>query len=47
MSLQPLHHPQVMLRAHAATRRGRSAWPPLALVLDLIQHRLPARAPPR
>jgi hypothetical protein len=26
-----------MLRAYAATRRGRPAWPPLALVLDLIQ----------
>lgn len=38
VTLQPLHHPQVMLRAYAAIRRGRSAWPPLALVLRLIQH---------
>jgi hypothetical protein len=37
MTLQSLHHPQVMLRAYAAIRRGRPAWPPLALVLDLIQ----------
>jgi DNA-binding transcriptional LysR family regulator len=42
MTLQTLHHPQVMLRAYAATRRGRTAWPPLALVLDLIQHGFPA-----
>src|SRR3984957_17619657 len=41
MSLQPLHHPQVMLRAHAAIRPGRAAWPPLALVLDLIQRGFP------
>jgi DNA-binding transcriptional LysR family regulator len=42
MALQPLHHPQVMLRAYAAIRRGRPAWPPLALVLDLIQRGFPA-----
>jgi hypothetical protein len=33
---QRLHHPQVMLRAYAAVRRGRSGWPPLALVLGLL-----------
>ena len=38
MTLQSLHHPQVMLRSYAAIRRGRPAWPPLALVLDLIQY---------
>ena len=37
MTLQTLHHPPVMLRAYAAIRPGRAAWPPLALVLDLIQ----------
>jgi len=42
VALQPLHHPQVMLRAYAAIRRGRPAWPPLALVLDLIQRGFPA-----
>jgi DNA-binding transcriptional LysR family regulator len=41
MSLQPLHHPQVTLRAYAAIRGGRPAWPPLALVLDLIQRGFP------
>ena len=41
MTLQPLHHPRVMLRAYAAIRRGRSAWPPLALILDLIQQGFP------
>jgi DNA-binding transcriptional LysR family regulator len=44
MTLQPLHHPQVMLRVFAAIRRGRPAWPPLALVLDLIQRGFPAPA---
>ena len=37
MTLQSLHQPQVMLRAYAAIRRGRPSWPPLALVLDLIE----------
>jgi len=41
MTLQALHHPQVTLRAYTATRRGRTAWPPLALVLDLIQRGFP------
>lgn len=31
--LLPLHHPAVTLRAHALTRRGRSRWAPLELVL--------------
>lgn len=31
-----LHDPQVSLRAFARTRRGRSAWPALAVVLDRI-----------
>ena len=42
VTLQRLHHPQVMLRAYAAVRRGRAAWPPLALVLGLLPHRPPA-----
>ena len=42
MTLQTLHHPPVMLRAYAAIRPGRAAWPPLALVLDLIQREFPA-----
>ncbi|MBV9203991.1 MAG: LysR family transcriptional regulator [Actinobacteria bacterium] len=37
VTLQRLHHPDVTLRAYAAIRRGRSAWPPLALVLRLLQ----------
>ena len=36
VSLLPLHAPEVLLRAFAVTRRGRSAWPPLALVLHLL-----------
>nr|MDT0660567.1 LysR substrate-binding domain-containing protein [Micromonospora sp. DSM 115978] len=38
-----LADPQVRLRAYAVVRRGRAAWPPLALVLD----RLYAESPPR
>ena len=41
MALQPLHHPQVTMRAYAAIRRGLPGWPPLALVLDLIQRGFP------
>jgi DNA-binding transcriptional LysR family regulator len=37
VTLQRLQHPEVTLRAYAAVRRGRSAWPPLALVLRLLQ----------
>ena len=36
VSLVPLRNPDVLLRAFAVTRSGRSAWPPLALVLDLL-----------
>ncbi|KAB1909771.1 LysR family transcriptional regulator [Micromonospora sp. AMSO31t] len=39
--LLPLTAPQALLRAYAVTRRGRAAWPPLALILDLLT------APPR
>ncbi|QWZ07282.1 LysR family transcriptional regulator [Nocardioides panacis] len=31
-----LAEPRVTLRAHAVVRRGRTAWPPLALVLRLL-----------
>ncbi|MFE9955793.1 LysR family transcriptional regulator [Micromonospora sp. NPDC005299] len=34
--LLPLTGPQALLRAYALTRRGRAAWPPLALILDLL-----------
>jgi len=33
----PLSDPEVRLRAYAVVRRGRSSWPPLALVLARIQ----------
>ena len=32
----PLRDPRVALRAYAVTRRGRTSWPPLALVLRLL-----------
>jgi DNA-binding transcriptional LysR family regulator len=31
-----LTQPEVRLRAYAHTRRGRTAWPPLRLVLDRL-----------
>lgn len=34
----PLHDPEVRLRAFARTRRGRSAWPALALVLNRLRN---------
>ena len=37
--LLPLTGPQALLRAYAVTRRGRAAWPPLALILDLLAAR--------
>jgi DNA-binding transcriptional LysR family regulator len=36
VSLRPLADPDVVLRCYAVTRRGREAWPPLALVLALL-----------
>ncbi|MGW4489676.1 hypothetical protein ACWEOE_38305 [Amycolatopsis sp. NPDC004368] len=36
VALLPLTGPDVRLRAFTATRRGRAAWPPLALVLSLL-----------
>ena len=35
--LLPLDEPAVVLRAYAVTRRGRADWPPLALVLRLLE----------
>jgi DNA-binding transcriptional LysR family regulator len=36
VALLPLTDPDVRLRAYARTRRGRTAWPPLALVVDRL-----------
>jgi DNA-binding transcriptional LysR family regulator len=33
----PLADPEARLRAYAVVRRGRSAWPPLALVLARLR----------
>jgi DNA-binding transcriptional LysR family regulator len=46
----PLADPDVRLRSYAVTRSGRSGWPPLALVLDLLSARAapaPGPVPPR
>ncbi|MGZ4448904.1 LysR family transcriptional regulator [Oryzihumus sp.] len=37
VSLVSLREPEVTLRAYAVTRAGRSGWPPLALVLRLLE----------
>ena len=37
VTLRRLHQPEVTLRGYALTRRGHSAWPPLALVLRLLR----------
>jgi DNA-binding transcriptional LysR family regulator len=42
--LVPLSDPPVLLRAYAVTRRGRADWPPLALLLRLLDAGTP---PPR
>lgn len=40
-----LPNPEVVLRGFAVTRRGRADWPPLALVLGLLQPGGPAALP--
>jgi DNA-binding transcriptional LysR family regulator len=37
VALRPLGQPDVTQRPFAVTRQGRAAWPPLALVLRLLQ----------
>jgi DNA-binding transcriptional LysR family regulator len=36
ISLRRLRNPEPRIRAHALTRRGRSSWPPLLLLLTLL-----------
>jgi DNA-binding transcriptional LysR family regulator len=36
VTVLPLSDPKVVLTAYAATRRGRSTWPPLRVVLDRL-----------
>jgi DNA-binding transcriptional LysR family regulator len=37
VAVLPLADPEVRLRAYAVVRRGRSSWPPLALLLSRIR----------
>ncbi len=37
VTVLPLSEPKVVLTAYAATRRGRSTWPPLRVVLDRLR----------
>lgn len=39
LTVLPLPNPGVVMTAHAVTRRGRSAWPPLKLLLDELRAR--------
>ncbi|MER2208599.1 MAG: LysR family transcriptional regulator, partial [Rhodococcus sp. (in: high G+C Gram-positive bacteria)] len=34
--VEPLIDPPVILTSYAVTRRGRTSWPPLRLVLDQL-----------
>jgi hypothetical protein len=36
VTVLPLSDPEVVLTAYAVTRRGRSSWAPLRLVLDRL-----------
>jgi DNA-binding transcriptional LysR family regulator len=38
VTLRRLRQPDLTLRSYAVTRRGRAAWPPLALVLRLVHN---------
>ena len=44
VSLRRLREPEVWLRAYALTRRGRTAWAPLAMVSRLVESQ--ASSPP-
>ncbi|MFF0145928.1 LysR family transcriptional regulator [Amycolatopsis sulphurea] len=46
VTVLPLPDPEVRLRAYTCTRRGRDAWPPLALVLDLLRRGQPVSPGP-
>ncbi len=37
VTVLPLAEPEVVMTAYAVTRRGRSTWPPLRLLLDRLQ----------
>ena len=37
VTVLPLSDPKVVMTAYAATRRGRSTWPPLRVVLDRLR----------
>ncbi|GAA2824108.1 LysR family transcriptional regulator [Kribbella solani] len=39
ISLRRLHTPEPRMRAYTLTRRGHANWPPLALLLSLLQRR--------
>jgi len=37
VALLPLDRPGITLRSYTAVRRGRATWPPLALILRMLQ----------
>jgi DNA-binding transcriptional LysR family regulator len=47
VQILPLTGPRVELRSYAAARDGRRSWPPVALVISLLQQASQANPPPR
>jgi DNA-binding transcriptional LysR family regulator len=45
VTVLPIADPEIVMTAYAVTRRGRSTWPPLRLLLDRLRPS-PASAPP-
>ena len=46
VTIRQLRQPEAVLRSYAVTRRGHAGWPPLALVLRLIQENSVDGVPP-
>jgi DNA-binding transcriptional LysR family regulator len=46
VTVRRLRQPEVVLRSYAVTRRGHAGWPPLALVLRLVQQSAAGQVPP-
>jgi DNA-binding transcriptional LysR family regulator len=46
VTVRRLRQPEVVLRSYAVTRRGHARWPPLALVLRLVQQSAADQVPP-
>jgi DNA-binding transcriptional LysR family regulator len=47
VTVRRLRQPELILRSYTVTRRGYAGWPPLALVLRLVQDSAQPQAAPR